>query len=214
MNVRPRVYAGIARQLGHPAGLVGRLVGLGLNLGNRQHVSAAVDALPNPPGAVVADIGFGGGIGLELLLDRLDAGGKVHGVEVSSEMLHRAARRFRAELAAGQLELHRGTLTDLPLGAASLDGLITTNTIYFVADLERAFGELATVLKPSGCAVIGIGDPEAMRKLPMAAHGFHIRPVGELVEALESAGLALAEQRAIGSGSTGFLLLVAGRRAA
>ena len=78
---------------------------------------------------VVADVGFGGGVGIALLLDRVDAGGKVHGVEVSSEMLSRATRRFRDEITAGRLELHRASMTQLPFGPASLDGIITTHTV-------------------------------------------------------------------------------------
>jgi arsenite methyltransferase len=112
MDVRRRIYAGIARQLGHPAGLAGRLVGVALNLGDRKHVTAAVDALSIPPGGVVADVGFGGGVGIALLLDRVGASGRVHGVDVSSEMLRRAARRFREEISAGRLELYQASMTD------------------------------------------------------------------------------------------------------
>ena len=54
-------------------------------------------------------------------------------------MLNRAARRFRAEIADGWLSLDAASLTDLPLPQASLDGAITINTIYFIADLDRAF---------------------------------------------------------------------------
>jgi hypothetical protein len=56
-------------------------MGVALNLGDRSDVTAAVDALPIPPEGVVADVGFGGGVGIVLLLDRIDARGKVHGVE-------------------------------------------------------------------------------------------------------------------------------------
>ena len=109
MDVRRRIYAGIARQLGHSAGLAGRFVGVALNVGDRKHVTAAVEALSIRPGAVLADIGFGGGVGIALLLERVQPGGKVHGVDISSEMLSRAARRFREEISAGRLELHRAT---------------------------------------------------------------------------------------------------------
>lgn len=212
MDVRRRVYSGIARQLGHPAGLAGRLVGVALNLGDRKHVTAAVDALSIPARGVVADIGFGGGIGVALLLDRVDASGKVHGVDVSSEMLSRVARRFRGEISAGRLELHRASITDLPFGPASLDGIITTNTIYFVSDLDRAFRGFANALKSSGQAVIGLGDPDAMAKLPFTPYGFRIRPVREVVEALERAELTLEEHQGIGQGSSRFHLLVAAPR--
>jgi arsenite methyltransferase len=51
--------------------------------------------------------------------------GRVHGIEVSTTMLSRAARHFRGEIADGRLTLHAASLTDLPLPNASLDGAIT-----------------------------------------------------------------------------------------
>lgn len=162
----------------------------------------------------MADIGFGGGVGIALLLDRVNAGGKVHGVDISSEMLSRAARRFREEISAGRLELHRASMTDLPFAPASLDGIVTANTIYFVSDLDRAFGEFADALKISGQAVIGLGDPEAMEKLPVAPHGFRIRSVREVVEALQRAELTLKVHQRIGHGSSAFNVLLAARREA
>ena len=160
----------------------------------------------------MADIGFGGGVGIALLLDRVDAGGKVHGVEVSSVMLSRTARRFRKEITAGRLELHRAAMTELPFRPASLDGIITTHTIYFVSDLERGFGGLASALKSSGEAVIGLGDAEAMEGF--TPYGFRIRPVHEVLEALERAELTLKEHQQIGQGSGRFpVLLAAPRRA-
>ena len=207
IEVRCRILAGIARQAGHPAGFAGRLMGVALNVGDRKDVTAAVDALSIPPKGVVADVGFGGGIGISLLLDRVDASGKVHGVEVSSEMLSRARRRFGKEISAGRLELHEASMTDLPFGPGSLDGIITANTIYFVSDLDRAFAEFASALKSSGHAVIGLGDPEAMRGF--APYGFCIRPVREISEALEGAELTLNEHREVGRGSRQFHLLLA-----
>ncbi len=64
MSVRGRVEARIARQPGHPAGLAGCLLARGLNRGNRHALEGAVEALSSEPGAVTADVGFGGGLGL------------------------------------------------------------------------------------------------------------------------------------------------------
>ena len=61
-----------------------------LNRANRAIVAAAVDALAPAQGQVVADIGFGGGLGLAMLLDRVGSTGGVHGVDISRVMLDRA----------------------------------------------------------------------------------------------------------------------------
>jgi SAM-dependent methyltransferase len=207
MSARGRIEAGIARQLGHPGGLAGRLISKGLNRGNRRVIERAVQALPSRPDAVVADVGFGGGIGLRLLLDRPDAL-SVHGVEVSTEMIKQARAAFGADLAAGRLRLHHASITGLPLANSSLDGIITVNTVYFVDDLDQAFSELARTLAGPGRAVIGIGDPDAMGKLSFTAHGFRLRPVAEIEAALDRAGLTLSEHVRVGEGRIPTHLLV------
>lgn len=183
--------AGIAKQLGHPSGLRGRFVGMLLNRGNRALVSEAVRALQLPPSAEVADVGFGGGVGLRFLLDRVGEAGVVHGVEISETMLARARHRFRRDIGAGRLTLRQGSLVKLPFDDGQLSGLITVNTIYFVTELDRVFAELARVVNRSGRIVIGLADPDAMAKLPTSSHGFHLRPVPEVVERLRRAGLAV-----------------------
>src|SRR5689334_17488384 len=206
MSVRDRFMAGFARQLGQPEGLRGRIVGRGLDRGNRSVVTAAVKATQLQPGQTAADVGFGGGLGLRLLLDTVGPDGHVHGVELSSTMLDAARRRHRAELSAGRLTLAAGTLESLPLDDACLDGLITVNTLYFVDDTDAVFRELARVLRPSGRAVIGVGDPAAMERMPMTQHGFRLRPPDQLIASLRAAGLAVRHER-VGDDERSFHLL-------
>lgn len=101
MDMRGSVLAGLARQLGRPSGLRGRFVGVMLNRSNKGAVTEAVEALAIVPGSVVADVGFGGGVGLELLIKTVGRSGQVHGVEVSNTMLTRAEHRFRRDIAGG-----------------------------------------------------------------------------------------------------------------
>lgn len=207
MSARGRVEATIARQLGHPSGLVGRLISKGLNRGNRRVIERAVQALPSAPDGVVADVGFGGGLGLRLLLDRPDVF-TVHGVELSTAMIKQAQSAFATNVAAGRLHLQHGSLTALPLATSSLTGIITVNTVYFVEDLDQAFSELARTLAGEGRAVIGIGDPDAMGRLSFTSHGFRLRPVADLEAALERAGLTLYEHVELGEGRIPAHLLV------
>ena len=60
MDVRSRILGGVARQAGHPGGLVGRLMGVALNLGDRKDVAAAIDALTIPSSGVIRRCGFRG----------------------------------------------------------------------------------------------------------------------------------------------------------
>lgn len=182
---------GLARQLSRPEGLPGRVVARRLNRFNAGIVGEAVQATQVGMGARVADVGFGGGVGLAQLLKRVGPHGHVDGVELSVTMLAAARRRYADECARGRLHLHGGSITSLPLADDSLDAVITVNTVYFVERLDLACAELARVLTPTGRAVIGIGDPDQMATLPFTAHGFRIRPVGEVAGALEEAGLTV-----------------------
>ena len=201
--------AGLAKQLGRPEGIRGRVLGRGLNRGNRSAVTAAVKATELQAGQVGADVGFGGGLGLQLLLDAVGPAGHVHGVELSDTMLAAAQRRHRADVQAGRMTLVPGVLEQLPLQHASVDGLVTVNTLYFVEDVAAVFRELARVLRPSGRAVIGVGDPAAMARMPMTQHGFRLRSPEELTAGLAEAGLGVRHER-LGHDGRSFHLLIAG----
>jgi SAM-dependent methyltransferase len=211
MSLRARLLAGLARQLGHPQGIAGRIVGARLDHANARIIRAAVEATRAGAGATVADIGFGGGVALSLLLDRVGPSGTVHGVEISEEMLTRARGRYEDAVSAGRLVLHAGSLEKLPLGDGTVDGLVTTNTVYFVDDVAEVFAELARVLAPSGRAAVGIADPEAMARMPFTPYGFRIRPVEELLAAARAAGLELREHDRLGDAPRPFHVLVFGR---
>ncbi len=154
-----------------------------------------MQALEPDGAAAVADVGFGGGIGLKFLLDSVGQSGLVHGVEVSDTMLSRAARRYRRDIAAGRLALHTGSLTQLPFADSALDGVLSVNTIYFVAELDHACTELARVVNSAGRIVVGLADPDAMARMPFTGHGFHLRPVPEVIDTLRGAGLGVQHRR-------------------
>jgi SAM-dependent methyltransferase len=191
-SLRERLLSAVAGQLGRPHGILSPFVARALNRGNEKAIAAAVDAAAVPRGGAVADIGFGGGAGLQLLLDAIGDGGVVHGIEIADDMLRRAKSKFGSD---GRVRLARGSLTELPLDDGSIDALITVNTVYFVSGLDAACGELARVLRPGGRAVIGIGDPDVMAKLPFIKHGFTIRPVTEIAAALQNSGLQVEQRR-------------------
>jgi arsenite methyltransferase len=191
-SLRDRLMSTVAGQLGRPHGVLSPFVARALNKGNERAIAAAVDAAAPPRGGVAADIGFGGGAGLQLLLDRVGDDGVVHGIEIADDMLRRARSKFGHD---ARLRLSSGSLTGLPLDDGSVDALITVNTVYFITELDAAIAELARVLRPGGRAVIGIGDPDVMAKIPFTSHGFTIRPIGEITAALQNSGLQVEHHR-------------------
>jgi ubiquinone/menaquinone biosynthesis C-methylase UbiE len=201
----------MARQLGRPDGPLGRLVGRLLNRANGTAVTAAVEATGVTRGDVVADVGFGGQLGLRLLLDRVAPTGIVHGIEISQTMLAQARQRFGRELSDGRLELHDATMDRLPLPTGSLDAVVSTNTIYFVAELHVGLTEIARVLRPGGRLVLGIGDPTGMAKRPFTKYGFTLRPISDVVQRVSEAGLSVVDHRRVGTDPEAFHLVIAER---
>jgi ubiquinone/menaquinone biosynthesis C-methylase UbiE len=208
MPTRDRVLASVARQLGHPRGPLGRLTGALLNRGNRSTVGAAADALDLLGRETVADLGFGGGVGLGSLLRKVPHG-HVIGVDRSATMVSAAARRYRVAVRDGRLRLEQGELERLPLPANALDAAITLNTFYFVADLDAVVAEMARTLRFGGQLVVGLGDPAAMAKMPFTGYGFRLRPVDEVAERLAAHGLAVRADRRLGNGPDAYHLLEA-----
>jgi arsenite methyltransferase len=203
--------ARLARQLAHPSGVPGRFVGRMLNRGNAGTIAAAVDVCGAGPGDATADVGFGGAVGLQRLLELTGPGGVVHGVELSTTLLSAARRRFRQPLEDGRLCLHEGSLERLPMEDGSLTAVLTVNTFYFLSELAPVCAELARVLIRGGRVVVGVGDPDAMARLPVTTHGFRLRPVAEIWGALMDAGLHMVQDHRVGDGPDAYHLLVAAR---
>jgi hypothetical protein len=67
---RERLSSTVAGQLGRPHGILSPLVARALNRGNQRAIAGAVEAAQAPRAGVAADIGFGGGVGLQLLSGR------------------------------------------------------------------------------------------------------------------------------------------------
>ena len=105
-------------------------------------------------------------------------------------------------------------MQQLALPDGSVDAVVSTNTIYFVDDLDAALSSLARVLRPGGRLALGVGDPAAMAKMPFTTHGFTVRPINDVVDSLGRAGFTLVEDRRVGKGPDAFHVLACERAAA
>lgn len=177
----------VAEQLRQPSGLVGRAFGVILNRANRRINRRVVERLDVHPGQRVLEIGFGGGLGLDRLLDQ--GVGFAAGVEISEPMLRHGRRRFRSEIAAGTVELTRGDVSAIPYPDRSFDRVYSVNTIYFWPDPAVGLREIVRVLKPSGRLVLGTGAVEAMKQRSYTRHRFTLFSEAALEQLLHDAGL-------------------------
>lgn len=154
-----------------------------MNRGNRRMNTRAIDLLDLEDGIRVLDLGFGGGLALDMLLDR---GVQVTGVDRAPAMVAAATTRHRDAIAAGRLTVAEGDVAALPLAAASVERVLTINTVYFWSDLAAAFAEIHRVLTPKGKLVIGIRDGSVMNNVSRDI--FTIRPPDEIKTKVVDAG--------------------------
>lgn len=205
------VAAAVARQLARPRGWFGRVVMTRvLNRGNRDLIEATLHGVPLPPGCRLLDVGFGGGLLLELAHRR--GVRALAGVDPSEAAVEAVRRRGRA-FAGAALRLEVGAVEALPFADASFDVVASTNTVYFWPDLARAFAELRRVLRPGGVLAIGFSGAEKLRRFgSITRHGFSFHEAGAIAEAATRAGLREARVEALqGPVTEGDLVLRASR---
>jgi SAM-dependent methyltransferase len=107
-----------------------------------------------PEGAHVVDIGSGGGTDLLLAARQVGARGRAIGVDMTADMRERARAGART-CGLDQVEVLEGDATSLPLQTASVDVVISNGVLNLVPEKDRAFAEIARVLRPGGRVQIG-----------------------------------------------------------
>jgi len=146
------------------------------------------------PGETVLDLGSGGGLDCFLAAKQVGESGRVIGVDMTPEMLERA-RLAASQLGIRNVEFREGYLESLPVGAASVDVVISNCVINLSPDKPQVFREVFRTLKPGGR--VAVSDivtngplPEALKK-DMAAWGACVAgalDVSEYTTGLSEAG--------------------------
>jgi ubiquinone/menaquinone biosynthesis C-methylase UbiE len=175
----------VARQLAHPTGLLGRIMGHLMNRHNARMNAFVVEQLAIEPADRVLEVGFGGGVNLPALVSRAAF---VMGLDRSETMIAAARARYAAAVQARRADFQQGTVEALPLAAGSFDKACTVNTVYFWPSLDAGFAELARVLRPGGRAVVGFLPKEHMDRMGMPADVFTPRRPEDVVAAMQRVG--------------------------
>jgi SAM-dependent methyltransferase len=180
------VSGAVARQLARPRGWFGRSVMTRvLNRGNRDLIVATLDGVELTAETRLLDVGFGGGLLLELAY--LRGARTLAGVDPSEAAV--SWLRNSRELSRAELRLDVGVVEALPFPEASFDVVASTNTVYFWPDLGLACSELRRVLRPGGVLSVGFSGAEKLRSFAgITRHGFHFHDAAELVHAASTSG--------------------------
>jgi SAM-dependent methyltransferase len=118
-----------------------------------QRVSDIFDAMRLRAGAVVADVGAGGGFLTVRLARTVGAGGRVFAVDIEPAALERLRARVQQENLTN-VEVVQGEKEDPRLASGSLDAAVIVNAYHEMPAYQRMLGQLRRALKPEGRLVI------------------------------------------------------------
>jgi trans-aconitate 2-methyltransferase len=125
-----------------------------------------LERLPLEGNETVLDAGCGSGRVTERLLDRLPRG-HVIAVDASPSMVD-AARARLAPFGDRVALLVADLAAPLPVAPASVDAVLSTATLHWIADHDAVFRNLARVLRPGGRLVAQYGGGENIARVRAA----------------------------------------------
>jgi ubiquinone/menaquinone biosynthesis C-methylase UbiE len=139
----------LMRTFGRPKGRLGRLGGIIMARMNRKVAAWAIDQLGGRPSDRILEVGFGPGVGIELLATSASSG-RVMGVDSSKEMVEQATSRNAKAIEAGRVELREGSVEPLPFADKTFDGALAVNSMQVWPDAVAGLREIRRVMKPGG----------------------------------------------------------------
>ena len=182
----------IARQSGHPIGLVGHLIATVMALETAAVNKAAIALLQLRGTDRVIDVGTGHGRGLRSLAAATPSGLAV-GVDHSAVMCAHARRHTRLLGIAGRVQVVQAGSDTLPFQDGHFDAALSVHTLYFWQPAEKHLREIARVLKPTGRLVLAFTPSGAAstRNFPESVYRF--RSADEVLALLHACGFTDVE---------------------
>jgi len=165
----------LMRTFGRPKGRLGRLGGIIMARMNRKVAAWAIDQLGVRPSDRILEVGFGPGVGIELLATSASSG-RVMGVDSSKEMVEQATSRNAKAIEAGRVELREGSVEPLPFADKTFDGALAVNSMQVWPDAVAGLREIRRVMKPGGRIALAFtrhsGQPKSGVADLLTAAGF------------------------------------------
>jgi SAM-dependent methyltransferase len=100
------------RAFGRPKGVLGKLGGVIMAWTNRAIAARVVELLNIQPSDRVLEVGFGPGVGIQLIAEKATSG-EVAGIDCSEEMVEQATARNASAVECGRVELQLGSVERL-----------------------------------------------------------------------------------------------------
>jgi GT2 family glycosyltransferase/ubiquinone/menaquinone biosynthesis C-methylase UbiE/glycosyltransferase involved in cell wall biosynthesis len=137
-----------------------------------EHLHRYLQACEIAGGKVVLDIASGEGYGSAMLADKAL---KVIGVDISEEAVGHAKNRYKKE----NLEYRVGSCASIPLPDASVDMIVSFETIEHHDQHEEMMQEFKRVLRPAGLVLISSPDKQNYSVVPEYSNPYHVKELFE-----------------------------------
>jgi ubiquinone/menaquinone biosynthesis C-methylase UbiE len=144
----------LMRMFGHPQGILGRLGGFIMARMNQQCAAWVIDLLGIQPNDSVLEVGFGPGVGIQLLA-RSVSGGYIAGGDPSEEMVQQAKARNAKAIESGRVDLRHGSVESLPFEDHTFNKALAINSMQVWPDAVAGLREMRRVMKPGGRIALG-----------------------------------------------------------
>jgi ubiquinone/menaquinone biosynthesis C-methylase UbiE len=170
---------------GRPEGILGRLGGVIMARTNQKCAAWVIDLLGILPKDSILEIGFGPGVGIELLSASAPTA-HIAGTDSSKEMVNQATARNAKAIQSGRVDLRHGSVENLPYQNNTFNKALAINSFQVWMEAVAGLRELRRVMKSGGSIALGFTPYSGQSKngLPemlMAAGFSEVR----LVEAAE-----------------------------
>lgn len=149
MTDRPQTVT----QCQKPSGWFGRLIVRNMNSRHSKVTDWGLSHVMVKPQDWILDVGCGGGKTVNKL-SALAGQGKVFGLDYSEASLAIARKVNARQMERGQVEIHEGSVLNLPFPGDTFDFVTAVETHFWWTDIPAGMREILRVLKPKGTFLI------------------------------------------------------------
>jgi ubiquinone/menaquinone biosynthesis C-methylase UbiE len=142
------------RMFGRPTGMLGKLGGIIMARVNAPFARCVIRLLDVQPRDKVLEIGFGPGVGIQLLAKSAPEG-RVVGVDSSREMVEKATARNAEAIERGAVDLRYGSVEELPFQDGTFDAVLAINSMQVWPDVTVGLREVKRVTRSGGRVALG-----------------------------------------------------------
>ncbi|KOP28370.1 methyltransferase type 11 [Hapalosiphon sp. MRB220] len=139
---------------GRPKGILGQLGGFILARTKHDFTQWVIDLLEIQPDEKVLEVGFGPGVGIEILATAVSTG-YVAGVDYSQEMVKQARVRNEKAIETGLVQLQYGSVEKLPFANDTFDKALAINSMQVWSDAMVGLRSIWRVMKVGGKIALG-----------------------------------------------------------